>query len=140
MKRNFAQGAVALVLLGAAILASGCGAKAVKVEGQLVRDGAPYQAEEGNTLDLAFVGQQTYRATVRADGSFVIPGPEGNGIPPGSYKVRVTATTPANDTASLKKLSKTNEQFKQINDAACEVGSESNQKFTIDVKKGTVSK
>jgi hypothetical protein len=140
MKRSIAHASIALTLLGAVLLASGCGAKGVKVEGQLVSDGAPVVAEEGNIVNLSFVGKQNYHATVKPDGSFVFLGPKGNGIPPGSYKVRVNASTPANDPASLKKLAKADEQFKKINDVACEVGTESSQKFTIDVKKGTVSK
>jgi hypothetical protein len=148
MKRVFIYRPVLLVLTCTAFFLSGCGGgdKGVKVEGRIVRDGQPFAAAQGETVNLSFAGKNAkgeeavYPAKVNADGSFVVDGPGGKGIPPGSYKLRLNVGSEGSDPASLAKLEKTNQQFARIDNKECQVTSESNQKLTIDVTKGTIGK
>ncbi len=136
------------LLVCAAPFVPGCGGdKGVKVEGQIVRDGNPYAAAEGETVNLSFAGKNAkgedaiYPATVNAGaGSFVVNGPEGKGIPPGKYKITINLSSGGSDPASLAKLEKVNAQFARINGKECDITSEPVQKITIDIGKGTVGK
>jgi hypothetical protein len=148
MKQVFRYRPLAFTLACAALLVSGCGGgdKGVKVEGRIVRDGQPLATAEGETLNLSFAGKNAkgedavYPAKVNSDGSFVVEGAGGKGIPPGSYKVRINLGGGGSDPASLAKLEKTNQQVARIDNKECQVTSEPNQKLTIDVAKGTIGK
>src|SRR5262245_4510848 len=141
---GFRRCCFALVVV--ALFAAGCGgAKAVKVEGKLVKSGQPYTLTEGGSLNLSFHSKgmtgegMVYPARVNAtDGSFVLDGPEGRGIPPGRYKITLNRTTESSDPASLVKLYQSNKQFTFINGKECEVTDESD-KVTIDIGKGTIT-
>lgn len=90
-----------VILVAAAFVFSGCGGggDAVKVSGQLVKDGKPYVAnlsgKEPETFVVDLVGtikERPYRfaATVDAGGAFRVGGTDGYGIPKGQYKIAVT--------------------------------------------------
>jgi hypothetical protein len=84
-------------LLAAALLA-GCGSRGVTVQGRLEMNGAPYRPAAGETVVVTFLAGAggkavSYPASVSAEGTFTVGGPEGKGIPPGRYRVAVSATT-----------------------------------------------
>src|SRR5437764_748791 len=89
-----------LSLVAAAMLFAGCnrGGDTVRVTGQLMKDGKPYGArltgKEPETFVVDFFGkikERDYRfpATIAADGSFRVDGPDRRGIPRGQYKLNV---------------------------------------------------
>ncbi len=93
------------ILTAAVISLPGCGGggNGVKVYGKLAKAGAKYTPPEGQRVTITFyaieakdesgkkVVNEPYVATLDADGeSFEVNGPEGRGIPPGSYRVAVT--------------------------------------------------
>jgi hypothetical protein len=74
------------------------GEKTVRVTGQLEKDGKPYTAnlsgKEPETFAVDFVGEINgngfiFPATISPGGSFKVEGANGNGIPPGEYKITV---------------------------------------------------
>ena len=93
-----------LIFLVFALL-SGCADAGhyVWVTGKLLKGGVPYRPPEGQNVTLAFVAIETrdakgnlvrttdqYQAELVEDGSFKILGPEGQGIPPGKYRVAIS--------------------------------------------------
>jgi hypothetical protein len=78
---------------------SGCGGDGkVRPRGQVLKGGAPFTVPEGEYVRLTFhpivaPGQRannTYVAEYnRSDGRFTVVGPDGNGLPPGKYRVAV---------------------------------------------------
>jgi hypothetical protein len=97
---------IALAFALSMVLFSGCGGSGnyVWVTGRLLKGGVPYKAPEGQSVTLAFYGIETLNAEGKkvndaeahqavldeTDGSFKVIGPEGQGIPPGKYRVAVT--------------------------------------------------
>jgi hypothetical protein len=82
----------------------GCGkSNAIKVTGKLLQAGKPYVPPTGqrvvvtlHVLDAkdasgqALPAQEPFRSYYDPnDGSFVVPGPEGYGIPPGKYRISI---------------------------------------------------
>jgi hypothetical protein len=140
--------AARFVLVSAAIILPGCAGKGgVKIEGKLTKDGGSVQVKQGEILHLSLHSKVAggvpaiYPAKLNpADGSFVVEGPDGKGIPPGTYKVVLNVTSGATDPAGLARMSKIGQQFKAINGKEFEVGSEAGQNVTIDVTKGTITK
>ena len=141
--------AAAFIWISAAVVLPGCGAGkvGVKIEGKLTKDGAAVQLQQGEMLHLSLQSKVSsgesaiYPAKFNpADGSFVVEGPDGKGIPPGTYKVSLSVTSGATDPAGLTKMKKLAQQFKSINGKEFDVGSESKQTIAIDVAKGTITK
>jgi hypothetical protein len=129
-----------LALACAALPLLGCGgSKAVKVDGKIVKNGAPFTASGNDILGLAFQGEgaeaKSFPATVKQDGTFVA-----NGVAPGHYKLRVSLTSGANDAASLAKSKELNRQFDAVNNKLDYEVSGGDQSITIDIEKGTVTK
>src|SRR5581483_1216377 len=97
-----------LLSAAAALVAPGCGSSnEVPVSGRLLKGGVPYRPPEGQKVGVTLYavevldargarvpgGDEPYAAQVRpADGTFVVPGREGRGIPPGSYRVAIVQT------------------------------------------------
>jgi hypothetical protein len=95
----------ALVVLTALPLAClGCGnSNAIKVSGKLLQAGQPYVPPAGqrvvvtlHVLDAkdargtAVPAQEPFHAYYDPkDGTFVVPGPDGSGIPPGKYRISI---------------------------------------------------
>ena len=84
---------------------SGCGSsQGISVQGKLTKGGVKYEVPADQKLHLTFyliepsneAGRpeakgQTYMAAYKyEDGTFTVGGPEGQGIPPGKYRVSVT--------------------------------------------------
>lgn len=99
MRCPLAPIALALALL------PGCGGSGhyVWVTGKLLKGETPYAAPAGQSVTLAFVGIETmdasgkmvkytdqYQADLDPSGSFKLRGPEGQGIPPGKYRVAIS--------------------------------------------------
>ena len=135
----------ALLLL--ALFLPGCGPpKGVKIEGTIVKGGQPFPLPQGATLNLAFKGKgfkgedATFAAEVSPNGSFVVNGANDRGIPPGKYVLSVNLTLASTDPAALARMEEINRQFAAINGKEAEISSAANQKITIDIANGTVSK
>jgi hypothetical protein len=135
------------LLLGLLLLLPGCGpAKGAKFEGTIVKGGQPFSLPEGATLHLGFRGKglkggdATFPADVSPNGSFVVNGPNGKGIPPGKYVLNLNFTLASTDPAALARAEEINKQLAAINGKEIEVSSEANQKITIDIASGTVGK
>jgi hypothetical protein len=141
--------AACFILVSAAIILPGCaaGKAGVKIEGKLTKDGKSMQVKQGENLHLSLQSKVAsgepaiYPAKINpADGSFVVEGLDGKGIPPGTYKVSLSLTSGATDPAGLARMKKLGQQFKAINGKEFEVGSEAGQMVTIDITKGTITK
>jgi hypothetical protein len=81
-----------------ALVLAGCQGATVRVSGRLERDGKPYTAKlegaEPETFGVDFVGvvggaRMVYPATLKADGTFTVPGSDGRGLPRGQYRITV---------------------------------------------------
>jgi hypothetical protein len=79
-----------------AITAVGCGSSStIKVKGRLIKNGQPYIIEEKEGLRIFFTPEgvpqgayDTYSAQYdRTDGTFKVTGKDGEGLPPGTYKI-----------------------------------------------------
>jgi hypothetical protein len=94
-------------------LSAGCGAQRLKPRGQLKKDGQPYLAGEGEAVHIALFPKSQDGPAPEAkgpdgtasevngshpaqydpkDGSFRVLGADGDGIPPGKYRVTVQIT------------------------------------------------
>jgi hypothetical protein len=76
----------------------GCDDGRLRTRGQVVKDGAPYTAEDSDIVRITFVplpegGEKVldYHIAVfnKADGTFVASGKDGKGVPPGKYRIAV---------------------------------------------------
>ncbi len=145
MRQVFQVRRVCFVLLGCAVMLAGCGGvHGVKVAGKLLKAGQVYAPSKGS-LNLSFRGkgpngaESVYPAKLQSDGSFVVDGPQGAGIPPGRYTITLNQSSEATDPVSLAKLKAVNSQFAAVNGKECEVTPEGAQTVTIDFAKGTVT-
>jgi len=96
------------LLLVAACLACGCSG-ARQVRGKILKGGQPYTLSDKGQFVLSFIpasgsDQTLYPAKANPDGTFIITGPLDKGIPPGKYKVHLTAQDPYAGPASPDKL------------------------------------
>jgi hypothetical protein len=133
-----------LVAACVAVLLAGCGGgRGIKVEGKVLRDGKPYTPQQGLKLNLSLNGTgsgnqaTTYPATVADDGSFVVDGPKGAGVPPGKYTINANLTPEGTDPDSLSKAQKASAALAAINGKECEVAA--GRPITIDIGKGSVT-
>ncbi len=97
MKR-FAHGAVALALAIGAL--SGCSSNTCRVTGTLVKNGKAVTVEEGQWVQLILYpiekekpSGEWFPANVNPDGTFEVPGKEGDGVPPGKYRFGINWVT-----------------------------------------------
>jgi hypothetical protein len=92
---------MAAAALAAALTAlSGCGSSdSVRVGGSLVKGGTPLKVEEGQWVQLMLLPENAassgewFPANINPDGTFDVPGKEGQGIPRGKYRVSVKLVT-----------------------------------------------
>ena len=88
------------VVFTLAVSVAGCGRgeKMLRTEGQLLKGGEPFIAEEGQNIQITFVPitkdgkppKKTYYADVDQEtGAFVPDGAQKKGMPPGKYRVVV---------------------------------------------------
>jgi hypothetical protein len=106
--------AVLSLSLLALVCIAGCGPagpQLVKVTGMLTVNGSPYDANvHERAIVILYPSENpgtTYPAIVDDNGAFKVPGIEGNGVPPGKYKISVepesdTRKTPLAVKAGLK--------------------------------------
>jgi hypothetical protein len=142
---SFVRRFLAVFPLVAVLVLSGCGGGGtlVKVEGQLVRTGAPYQAASGEVVKLSFKGKKSsgedtvYAMNVTPDGKFTTVG---TGLPPGKYAIHLNLTGGGTDPASLERMKQSGLQFQAINGKEYEVTTDSLQKITIDIGNGSITK
>lgn len=95
---------VLILLVALALACFGCGnSNAIKVTGKLLQAGQPYVPPAGQrvvvTLYVVDVkdasgkripAQEPFRGYYDPkDGTFVVPGPDGHGIPPGQYRISI---------------------------------------------------
>jgi hypothetical protein len=97
----WAFAAALFLLLG---LVVGCGGTgSVQVRGTLQRDGKPYQFAKNEQVQITFSGSgpdgKTAGVRVNDDGTFILTGPVNRGLPPGTYKITLSAEIygPKND-------------------------------------------
>jgi len=94
-----------LILVPLALAISGCGSsQAIWVQGKLTKGGAKYVVLADQRLHMTFYSMepfndgartipagQAYMAVFKSeDGTFTVTGPDGQGIPPGKYRVSLT--------------------------------------------------
>ena len=149
---------VRMILLTAAALSAlavfGCGGAKSKPHGKVLMNGEPYKVDSRETLRITFVSggeagkQFSTVAQVNPDGTFTVPGPTDEGVPPGKYHITVSTMmtggpggtfSPAGSAAPTG-----GDQFHGKYSATtttpltCEITS-ANPEIVIDVGKGTVS-
>ena len=83
-------------------LAGGCGNadRPVEAKGSLVLGGEPFDAQAYDPLTVILypateggTAADTFPANLTDDGTFTVPGREGNGVPPGKYRISIEAMT-----------------------------------------------
>jgi hypothetical protein len=73
-----------------ALIFTGCSGGMTVVRGKLVMDGTPYQLAANEQVLLSFeTVERSFSGLVKADGSFTVSGLDGNGIPPGNYRITI---------------------------------------------------
>jgi hypothetical protein len=77
---------------------AGCGDRSnVQVKGTLLKDGKPYQLAQDEQVQVTFAGEDfrgaafSASARVQPDSTFVMQGAANRGIPPGTYKIALSA-------------------------------------------------
>jgi hypothetical protein len=87
-------------------LLSGCGKGGVVVKGKLTDKGQPLTISDQGVFIVAFTANDekktVYPAEVKKDGTFEVPGPEKNGVPPGVYHIAIQQMDPYPKTDKLK--------------------------------------
>ena len=96
---------------------TGCGSN-VRITGKVTRGGQPVNPVKGMRVDLGFHpmteaapaaggkrsdGPDLYAANIADDGTFDVPGVDGDGIPPGKYRVSVSVRTGRDRSGTKKK-------------------------------------
>jgi hypothetical protein len=79
------------------LLAIGCGSSFIKAKGRVVKGGEPFHLGEGEALRIILAPldapedshhYDSYAAEFHPDdGTFLVKGKDGNGLPPGKYRV-----------------------------------------------------
>lgn len=114
-----------ILLTALCVVAQGCGASGVLVDGKLVDGGAPYTLSEGEGISLTLAsedGKTSCGANVENDGTFQVKTTTGQPVPPGKYQVSIihyrpvagkgTPTPPAPlDTGEVWDVSSSNRSF-----------------------------
>jgi hypothetical protein len=75
------------------VVLPGCSGGTTVVRGKLVMDGTPYQLAANEQVLLSFETiagpERSFAGLVKADGSFTVVGIDGNGVPPGRYRITI---------------------------------------------------
>jgi hypothetical protein len=91
-----ARCALFCLLLG--LLAVGCGTNNIKAKGRVVKGGEPFRPGEGEALRIILAPfdaptgttYDSYAAEFNPeDGTFLVKGKDGKGLPPGKYRIGV---------------------------------------------------
>jgi hypothetical protein len=145
-----ALGALAAVLLG------GCGrgddptaqfshVKGAKVKGVLLQNGKPikFLPNEMITVSLTAAGDPSGAAAAGGgdvnaeDGTFAIPGPSNQGLPPGKYQVLVSADIYGGASGNPNRFEVLAKKKPPL---TVDVGAEDGQTFEIDIGKWTATR
>jgi len=109
------------LLIAPLAAATGCGGgNTVWITGKLLKGGSPYVPPTDQLVSITFVALQTQDASGKtaqggdpylaeydpASGTFTVPGPDRQGIPPGRYRVAVTQRLKREAFDALKKGTK----------------------------------
>lgn len=146
MRRCLMTSVGGLTVLGLLLLGSGCGSSAhVDVRGKVLYNGQPYKLRPQEQLQITFLGggtgadQISTAATFHeADSSFQVPGPTGQGLPPGDYKIAVDSLIYG---SSAKGQDRLGEHFTPNSTPLhYTVTTAAVQHIVIDLGKGTVTK
>lgn len=117
MRRSQGLGLVVCFCLSCGLF-EGCGnGDALWVTGVLVKEGQPYKPPSGRKLSLYFCpmsdgtagkppGDTQMADYNEQDGSFKVPGTEGNGIRPGKYRIALVETFRRETIDQLEKVKK----------------------------------
>jgi hypothetical protein len=85
-----------LACLLVSLISVGCGSGFIKAKGRVLKDGSPYHTPEGAGLRIFFVPMGEITGTQydsfaavydSRNGSFVVVGKDGRGLPPGKYRI-----------------------------------------------------
>jgi hypothetical protein len=83
-----------IMLVVALLFVYGCGDGRIKARGRIVKNGEPFTLSEGEGMRIVFVPTDvsgatydSYVAVFEKDGSFKVTGKDGQGLPPGKYRV-----------------------------------------------------
>jgi hypothetical protein len=97
---------LAAVCLVCALFVTGCGSNMLKVKGRVVKAGQPFIIAPDESMRIVFVPSEPlspdkydsfFAIYSREDGSFRVTGKDGNGLPPGKYKVGLELLKHKND-------------------------------------------
>jgi hypothetical protein len=114
-----------LLIVMSVVCLAGCGSgDNIWVTGMLQKGGEMYKPPDGHKLALYFCpmpGEASAAPTGDVamadydprDGSFTVPGREGNGIPPGKYRIAVVETLRREALDQLKEASKSKKRGQQ---------------------------
>lgn len=116
---------------------AGCGGGGnVFVRGKVLVNGEPLTLGPDDQLVLTFVqepqGETSFTAHVENDGSFKVPGPTGNGIPPGAYRLVVGQVFLDPQTKEFR--DKFNDAYNRKNTTLFHDISSSNRNLTLNLK------
>jgi hypothetical protein len=88
------------------LLSAGCSSKMLKIKGRIVKDGQPFAIPEGASMRIAFVPTESqspdkydsyFAVFDKTNSTFQVVGKDGNGLPPGKYKVGLELMNHRND-------------------------------------------
>jgi hypothetical protein len=129
--------AIGLFLAGlVAAVCTGCGegGEAVKVTGQVLKNGASYTLADGEAITINLIstdGKSTCSTGVQPDGTFSVQKPSGGPVPVGKYKVSYI-----HNRSSAQGASKTfTNSVKKTVAEEWDI-SPSSTSFTLDISKG----
>ncbi len=142
--KQLLRGFTLIAMLVGLVALTGCGDSGVhKVRGKLLYNGQPYQLIKDEQLQITFSGKTQDGKSItggakfnEADSTFVVEGPKGEGIPPGTYKIGVTSSI-----YGPKDVNRLGETFEIRNTPLTyQVTEEPDQKIVVDLDKKSVTR
>jgi hypothetical protein len=134
--------ALAAVLMLPALI--GCGGKpTVQVRGSLQQNGQPYQLAQDEQVQITFSGDGadgvpfSASTRVKQDSTFVLSGPANRGVPPGTYKITMSAQIYGPKNEGDRFLGTFSDETSPLTYTAT---SDAQQEIVVDVVKKTVTK
>jgi hypothetical protein len=126
----------AALLVALTLILPGC-SRLAHVSGRVVEDGKPYTpTEEMVALEFARVdSSMRLSVSVQKDGSFVVFGPNNEGLPPGKYKVGYYSDVEGNKAKKRIKALPAEKSPLELDLAAG-----SSWSITVDLVQGTLTK
>jgi hypothetical protein len=122
-----------LLLFGSLLALTGC-ARVAHVSGKVVEDGKPYTATD-EMIALVFQrddGSLNVSVSIQQDGSFVVYGPDNEGLPPGKYKLGYYSDIEGGRKKRIKDLSP------ETSALELDLAAGDRVNLTVDLVKGTI--